>query len=53
MARTRFIGDTGLTARMTLVMFLLGGLFVGLMYWRLVRAPRRAIREWLEANSAA
>jgi heat shock protein HtpX len=28
MARTRFIGDTGLTARMTLVMFLLGGLFV-------------------------
>ena len=28
MARTRFIGDAGLTARMTLVMFLLGGLFV-------------------------
>jgi len=36
MARTRFVGDAGLTARMTLVMFLLGGLFValivGLMY---------------------
>lgn len=29
MARTRFIGDTGLTARMTLVMFLLGALLVG------------------------
>jgi len=36
MASTRFIKDTGLTARMTLVMFLLGALFValivGLMY---------------------
>ncbi|MGH3509551.1 MAG: zinc metalloprotease HtpX [Nocardioidaceae bacterium] len=36
MAKTRFVNDTGLTARMTLVMFLLGGLFValivGLMY---------------------
>ncbi|WP_148614592.1 zinc metalloprotease HtpX [Nocardioides rubriscoriae] len=31
MARTRFIGDAGLTARMTLVMFLLGALFVGLV----------------------
>jgi heat shock protein HtpX len=29
MARTRFVGDAGLTARMTLVMFLLGGLVVG------------------------
>ena len=29
MARTRFIGDAGLTARMTLVMFLLGALLVG------------------------
>ncbi len=28
MARTRFIGDAGLTARMTLVMFLLGALLV-------------------------
>ncbi len=28
MARTRFVGDAGLTARMTLVMFLLGGLLV-------------------------
>lgn len=31
MARSRFIGDAGLTARMTLVMFLLGGLFVVLV----------------------
>jgi heat shock protein HtpX len=31
MARTRFVGDPGLTARMTTVMFLLGGLFVGLV----------------------
>lgn len=31
MARTRFVDDHGLTARMTLVMFLLGGLFVGLV----------------------
>ena len=31
MARTRFVGDTGLTVRMTGVMFLLGGLFVGLI----------------------
>jgi heat shock protein HtpX len=31
MARTRFIHDRGLTARMTLVMFLLGALFVALV----------------------
>ena len=31
MAHTRFIKDTGLTARMTLTMFLLGGLFVALI----------------------
>ena len=31
MATSRFIKDTGLTARMTLTMFLLGGLFVGLV----------------------
>ena len=31
MARTRFIPDRGLTARMTLVMFLLGALFVALV----------------------
>jgi len=31
MARTRFIADRGLTARMTLVMFLLGALFVALI----------------------
>src|SRR5690242_8011482 len=31
MARTRFVGDAGLTARMTTVMFLLGALFVGII----------------------
>jgi heat shock protein HtpX len=31
MARSRFVGDAGLTARMTTVMFLLGGLFVVLV----------------------
>ena len=31
MATTRFIHDRGLTARMTLVMFLLGALFVALV----------------------
>jgi heat shock protein HtpX len=31
MARTRFVGDAGLTARMTLVMFLLGAVFVALI----------------------
>jgi heat shock protein HtpX len=31
MAHSRFIKDSGLTARMTLVMFLLGGLFVALV----------------------
>lgn len=37
MARTRFVPDTGLTVRMTAVMFLLGGLFVALvvgLMWR-------------------
>ncbi|MEP9381020.1 zinc metalloprotease HtpX [Nocardioides sp. KR10-350] len=31
MARTRFVGDAGLTARMTTVMFLLGAIFVALI----------------------
>jgi len=31
MARTRFVGDTGLTVRMTTVMFLLGAIFVALI----------------------
>ncbi len=38
MAKTRFIKDTGLTARMTLVMFLLGALFVGLIVVLMVAA---------------
>ncbi|MDF9715952.1 zinc metalloprotease HtpX [Nocardioides sp. ChNu-153] len=45
MARTRFLPDRGLTARMTLVLFLLGALFValvvGIMY--AVRSPGLAV----------
>lgn len=43
MARTRFIGDTGLTARMTLVMFLLGGLFVALVVGLMYALPQYAL----------
>ncbi|HEX6248181.1 MAG TPA: zinc metalloprotease HtpX [Nocardioidaceae bacterium] len=43
MARTRFIKDTGLTARMTLVMFLLGGLFVALVVGLMYAMPNYAI----------
>ncbi|GAA1920865.1 zinc metalloprotease HtpX [Nocardioides hwasunensis] len=41
MATSRFIKDSGLTARMTLTMFLLGGLFVGLVVTLMfvVRSP--------------
>jgi len=41
MAHSRFIKDTGLTTRMTLVMFLLGALFVGLVVGLMlaVRSP--------------
>ncbi|HEU4514996.1 MAG TPA: zinc metalloprotease HtpX [Nocardioidaceae bacterium] len=42
MARTRFIKDTGLTARMTLVMFLLGGLFVALVVGLMYALPEYA-----------
>ena len=40
MAKTRFINDRGLTARMTLVMFLLGGLFVALVVGLMFAAGR-------------
>lgn len=45
MARTRFLHDSGLTARMTLVMFLLGGLFVALVVALMVavRSPGLAM----------
>jgi heat shock protein HtpX len=43
MAKTRFIGDSGLTARMTLVMFLLGGLFVALIVALMYIFPSYAI----------
>lgn len=43
MARTRFIGDSGLTARMTLVMFLLGGLFVALVVGLMYAVQSRAL----------
>ena len=42
MATSRFIKDTGLTARMTLTMFLLGALFVGLVVGLMLRRRRRA-----------
>ena len=43
MAHTRFIKDTGLTARMTLVMFLLGGLFVALVVGLMYAFPSYAV----------
>jgi heat shock protein HtpX len=42
-ARTRFIKDTGLTVRMTTVMFALGGLFVALIVTLMLAMPRYAI----------
>ncbi|NUR08329.1 MAG: zinc metalloprotease HtpX [Nocardioidaceae bacterium] len=43
MARTRFVGDAGLTARMTLVLFLLGGLFVALIVGLMYAFPSYAV----------
>jgi heat shock protein HtpX len=43
MAHTRFIKDSGLTARMTLVMFLLGGLFVALIVGLMYAFPNYAV----------
>ena len=43
MSRTRFIKDTGLTTRMTLVMFLLGGLFVALVVGLMYALPNYAL----------
>jgi heat shock protein HtpX len=43
MARTRFIPDRGLTARMTLVMFLLGALFVALIVGLMYALPQYAL----------
>ncbi len=43
MARTRFAGDLGLTSRMTLVMFLLGGLFVALIVGLMYALPQYAV----------
>ena len=40
MAHSRFINDTGLTVRMTTVMFLLGGLFVALGVGRITLLRR-------------
>jgi heat shock protein HtpX len=41
--KTRFIKDTGLTARMTLVMFLLGAVFVGLIVGLMYAIPNYAV----------
>lgn len=43
MAHTRFIKDTGLTARMTLVMFLLGAVFVALIVGLMYAVPEYAV----------
>lgn len=43
MATNRFIKDTGLTVRMTTVMFLLGALFVGLVVGLMYALPRYAL----------
>src|SRR3954454_18588341 len=43
MSSTRFIRDTGLTARMTLVMFLLGAVFVGLVVALMYAMPGYAL----------
>ncbi len=43
MANTRFIKDTGLTLRMTTVMFLLGALFVALIVILMAALPKFAI----------
>ena len=42
MARTRFVPDTGLTVRMTTVMFLLGALFVALVVGLMYAIPQWA-----------
>ncbi|HET8717154.1 MAG TPA: zinc metalloprotease HtpX [Nocardioidaceae bacterium] len=47
MARTRFIKDTGLTARMTLVMFLLGALFVALIVVLMLAAGSSGNGSWV------
>ena len=44
MARSRFIKDTGLTVRMTTVMFLLGGLFVALVVGLMFAAANSGYR---------
>ncbi len=43
MARTRFVPDTGLTVRMTTVMFLLGALFVALVVGMMYAFPGYAV----------
>jgi heat shock protein HtpX len=63
-ARSRFIKDTGLTVRMTTVMFLLGGLFVGLVVVLMYAVPQYAffiglagigvaIYQWWNSDKAA
>jgi heat shock protein HtpX len=42
MARTRFVGDAGLTARMTTVIFLLGAIFVGIIALLIAIMPNYA-----------
>jgi heat shock protein HtpX len=64
MAKTRFVNDTGLTARMTLVMFLLGALFVALVvvlmyafsdFWFLIGLAGLAVAwfQWYKSDTVA
>ena len=65
MAHSRFIKDTGLTVRMTTVMFLLGGLFVALIVAMIYLMPPQyapfigligigiAVYQWWNSDKAA
>ena len=65
MPRTRFLKDTGLTVRMTTVMFLLGGLFVALIVLLMYAMPPQyapfigligigiAVYQWWNSDKAA
>ena len=64
MAHSRFLKDTGLTVRMSTVMFLLGGLFVGLIVVLMYALPQYAffiglagigiaVYQWWNSDKAA
>jgi len=53
MAATRFINDRGLTARMTLVMFLLGALFVALVVGLMLAAQGSGYGAWPRSSGSS